>query len=170
MARWVAGGAGRAGRSTPAGAACCATDGLRRRICLTDVGSCLAALHKLTCHRHAGLRLRLTLHVWWLCVGVGADLYCYWWVLCVLVSACCVMCCVTCCVTCCVMCCVQTHPVVGAYMEFVERKPLPQHAHLAASGQLREVHRRDGFESDSARNIFASTTEAAVAAQKAGLL
>eukprot|EP00775_Hariotina_reticulata_P007665 gene7665-7868_t len=64
----------------------------------------------------------------------------------------------------------QTHPVVGAYMEFVERKPLPEFEHLAASGQLKEAHRRDGFESDSALNIFASTTEAAVAAQKAGLL
>jgi len=64
----------------------------------------------------------------------------------------------------------QTHPVVGAYMEFVERKPLPEYEHLVAAGQLKETHRRDGFESDSALNIFASTTEAAVAAQKAGLL
>lgn len=60
----------------------------------------------------------------------------------------------------------QVHPVVGAYMEFVERKPLPQHEHLAASGQLQEVHRRDGFEAASAKDIFASTTLAAAAAQK----
>lgn len=64
----------------------------------------------------------------------------------------------------------QVHPVVGAYMEFVERKPLPQHEHLAASGQLREEHRRDGFEAQSAANIFASTTLAAKGAQEKGLL
>jgi hypothetical protein len=55
-------------------------------------------------------------------------------------------------------------------MEFVERKPLPQHAHLAAAGQLQEVHRRDGFEAASAKGIFASTTLAAAAAQKQGML
>jgi hypothetical protein len=55
-------------------------------------------------------------------------------------------------------------------MEFVERKPLPQHEHLAASGQLQEVHRRDGFEAASAKDIFASTTLAAAAAQKQGIL
>lgn len=38
----------------------------------------------------------------------------------------------------------QVHPVVGAYMEFVERKPLPQHAHLEGTGQLREHHRCGG--------------------------
>jgi hypothetical protein len=64
----------------------------------------------------------------------------------------------------------QVHPVVGAYMEFVERKPLPQHEHLAAAGQLQEVHRRDGFEAASAKDIFASTTLAAAAAQKSGIL
>lgn len=51
-------------------------------------------------------------------------------------------------------------------MEFAERKVLPQHQHLAASGRVREHHRRDGFEADSAANIFASTTLAAAAAQK----
>lgn len=60
----------------------------------------------------------------------------------------------------------QVHPVVGAYMEFVERKPLPEHQHLAQQGQLREIHRRDGFEADSAKNIFASTTLAASQVQK----
>lgn len=60
----------------------------------------------------------------------------------------------------------QTHPVVGAYMEFVERKPLPEHQHLAQKGQLQEIHRRDGFEADSAKNIFASTTLAATQVQK----
>jgi hypothetical protein len=48
---------------------------------------------------------------------------------------------------------------------------LPQHAHLAASGQdVREVHRRDGFEADSANNIFKSTALAAAAAQQQGVL
>lgn len=54
--------------------------------------------------------------------------------------------------------------------QFVERKVLPQHEHLAATGQLREQHRRDGFEAESARGIFASTTLAAAAAQKQGML
>ncbi|KAI8476701.1 MAG: hypothetical protein J3K34DRAFT_400173 [Monoraphidium minutum] len=47
--------------------------------------------------------------------------------------------------------------VARAYLEFVERKPLPQHAHLPA-GELPEARRRDGFEAASADNIFASTT------------
>jgi hypothetical protein len=64
----------------------------------------------------------------------------------------------------------QVHPVVGAYMEFVERKVLPQHQYLAAAGGLREQHRRDGFEAESATNIFASTTVAAAAAQQQGVL
>lgn len=64
----------------------------------------------------------------------------------------------------------EVHPVVGAYMEFVERKPQPQHAHLAAAGQLQEHQRRDGFEATSAKDIFASTTLAAAAAQKQGIL
>ncbi|KAF8062784.1 hypothetical protein HT031_004114 [Scenedesmus sp. PABB004] len=64
----------------------------------------------------------------------------------------------------------EVHPVVGAYMEFVERRPLPQHAHLAASGGLREHHRRDGFEAASAKDIFFSTTAAAHAAQQQGRL
>lgn len=52
------------------------------------------------------------------------------------------------------------HRVVQAYLEFVERKPLPQHASLPPD-QLLEAHRRDGFEASSADNIFASTTLAA---------
>lgn len=60
----------------------------------------------------------------------------------------------------------QTNPVVGAYMEFAERKPLPEHEHLAQTGQLREYQRRDGFEADSAKNIFASTTLAAAQLQE----
>jgi len=69
-----------------------------------------------------------------------------------------------------VVCALQVHPVVGAYMEVAERKVLPQHQHLAASGGAREQHRRDGFEAQSATNIFASTTVAATAAQQRGVL
>jgi hypothetical protein len=50
--------------------------------------------------------------------------------------------------------------VVRSYLEFVERKPLPQYSQLAP-GELQEAHRRDGFEAASADNIFASTTLAA---------
>lgn len=64
----------------------------------------------------------------------------------------------------------QVHPVVGAYMEFAERKVLPQHQHLAVAEGVREQHRRDGFEAESATNIFASTTVAAQAAQQQGVL
>jgi hypothetical protein len=52
-----------------------------------------------------------------------------------------------------------THPkkeraIVGPYLEFAERLPLPQHAALPAS-QLTEAHRREGFEASSADKIFA---------------
>lgn len=67
---------------------------------------------------------------------------------------------------CCGVYAMQTHPVVGAYMEFVERKPLPEHQALAQKGELKEIHRRDGFEAASAKNIFASTTLAASQMQK----
>lgn len=50
--------------------------------------------------------------------------------------------------------------VVRAYLEFVERKPLPRFAGLPHA-ELSEAHRRDGFEATSADNIFASTTLAA---------
>lgn len=60
----------------------------------------------------------------------------------------------------CSSCSWKAHPVAAAYLEFVERKPLPQHEGLPAA-QLTERHRRDGFEAASADNIFASTTLAA---------
>jgi hypothetical protein len=50
--------------------------------------------------------------------------------------------------------------VARAYIEFVERRPLPQHAALPP-GLLAEAQRRDGFEAGSADHIFASTTLAA---------
>ncbi len=61
----------------------------------------------------------------------------------------------------------QEHRIAAAYMEFVERKPAVV-APGAKGGPLGELHRRDGFEAASARDIFASTTLAALAAQKSG--
>lgn len=54
----------------------------------------------------------------------------------------------------------QVVPVPGAYLEFVERKPLAAAAGLPRE-RLRESQRRDGFEAASASHIFASTTLAA---------
>jgi hypothetical protein len=54
----------------------------------------------------------------------------------------------------------QVVPVPGAYLEFVERKPLAAAAGLPRE-RLRERQRRDGFEAASANHIFASTTLAA---------
>jgi hypothetical protein len=65
----------------------------------------------------------------------------------------------------------QVQRVVGAYMEFAERKVLPRYQHLAAAGQpVREQHRRDGFDTGNATGIFASTTTTAQTAQQQGLL
>lgn len=75
--------------------------------------------------------------------------------------------------------------VPRAYLEFVERRPLPAHLRppLAVAGadggggggggdneedNVPEVWRRDGFEAASANNIFASTTLAATAMAAAG--
>lgn len=49
------------------------------------------------------------------------------------------------------------HAVSGSYVEFVERKVLPQFAHLPNQLTLTEQYRRDGFETDSADKIFEST-------------
>eukprot|EP00741_Cyanophora_paradoxa_P011247 tig00020554_g10866.t1 len=46
--------------------------------------------------------------------------------------------------------------IPGSYIEFAERLVLPQFAHLAAS-EVREEHRRDGFEVANADKIFEST-------------
>ena len=46
--------------------------------------------------------------------------------------------------------------IPGSYVEFAERRPLPQFAALAAS-QIRPEHRRDGFEAANADRIFEST-------------
>lgn len=46
--------------------------------------------------------------------------------------------------------------ISGSYVEFAERKILPQFQHLPLD-QIRREHRRDGFESQNADKIFEST-------------
>ncbi len=53
----------------------------------------------------------------------------------------------------------QVHRIPGSYVEFAERRVLPQFAHLPAD-QIRRQHRRDGFESGNADKIFESTFRA----------
>jgi hypothetical protein len=48
------------------------------------------------------------------------------------------------------------HTISGSYVEFAERRPLPEFAHLP-SEQLLRKHRRDGFETGNADKIFEST-------------
>ncbi len=48
------------------------------------------------------------------------------------------------------------HPIAGSYVEFAERRPLPEHAHLPKA-QRRRHHLRDGFEAGNADKIFEST-------------
>ncbi|HMQ30162.1 MAG TPA: DUF1338 domain-containing protein [Chloroflexaceae bacterium] len=50
----------------------------------------------------------------------------------------------------------ETHMIAGSYVEFAERRPLDQFAHLPA-GQLSREHRREGFEAGNADKIFEST-------------
>lgn len=47
-------------------------------------------------------------------------------------------------------------PVSGSYVEFAERRPLPEFAHLP-HGELQRHHRREGFEAGNADKIFEST-------------
>lgn len=54
----------------------------------------------------------------------------------------------------------ETRLVPGAYIEFAERRVLPQFAGLQP-GEFGEQQRRDGFETASAERIFESTTLAA---------
>lgn len=49
-----------------------------------------------------------------------------------------------------------THRISGSYVEFAERRVLPEFAHLPAS-EIRREHRRDGFEAGNADKIFEST-------------
>jgi len=50
----------------------------------------------------------------------------------------------------------STHQISGSYVEFAERRPLPEFADMPAV-QLERVHRRDGFEVGNADKIFEST-------------
>ncbi|MCB0193353.1 MAG: DUF1338 domain-containing protein [Anaerolineae bacterium] len=50
----------------------------------------------------------------------------------------------------------ETHRISGSYVEFAERRVLPQFAHLPQD-QIRREHRRDGFEAANADKIFEST-------------
>jgi hypothetical protein len=48
------------------------------------------------------------------------------------------------------------HPIAGSYVEFAERRPLPEHANLPKPQRQRH-HLRDGFEAGNADKIFEST-------------
>ena len=50
----------------------------------------------------------------------------------------------------------EVHPISGSYVEFAERKVLPEFRHLDPSAIKRE-HRREGFETGNADKIFEST-------------
>lgn len=50
----------------------------------------------------------------------------------------------------------STHTIAGSYVEFAERRPLPEFAQLPDE-QLNRAHRRDGFEASNADKIFEST-------------
>ncbi len=51
---------------------------------------------------------------------------------------------------------VERHSIPGSYVEFAERKALPEFAHWPLA-QITRQHRRDGFETDNADRIFEST-------------
>ncbi|MCF6407572.1 DUF1338 domain-containing protein [Chitinophaga filiformis] len=50
----------------------------------------------------------------------------------------------------------EVHKIAGSYVEFAERKVLPQFADLPAD-QITRAHRREGFEAGNADRIFEST-------------
>lgn len=50
----------------------------------------------------------------------------------------------------------EKHLISGSYVEFAERRVLPQYAHLPKEAITRE-HRREGFEAGNADKIFEST-------------
>jgi Domain of unknown function (DUF1338) len=50
----------------------------------------------------------------------------------------------------------ETKRISGSYVEFAERRVLPQFAHLEPN-QIRREHRREGFEAGNADKIFEST-------------
>jgi hypothetical protein len=50
----------------------------------------------------------------------------------------------------------ETHSISGSYVEFAERRVLPEFADLPLS-EIRREHRREGFEASNADKIFEST-------------
>lgn len=50
----------------------------------------------------------------------------------------------------------EYYPIAGSYVEFAERKVLPEYQNLPAD-QVKREHRRDGFEAGNADKIFEST-------------
>ncbi len=56
----------------------------------------------------------------------------------------------------------ERHLISGSYVEFAERRPLDEFAHLPPD-QLRREHRREGFEAGNADKIFESTYSAQTA-------
>jgi hypothetical protein len=50
----------------------------------------------------------------------------------------------------------ERHMISGSYVEFAERRPLPEFAHLP-TGALTRAQRREGFEAGNADKIFEST-------------
>ena len=50
----------------------------------------------------------------------------------------------------------DTHKIAGSYVEFAERKVLPEYENLPA-GVIKRKHRREGFEASNADKIFEST-------------
>jgi hypothetical protein len=50
----------------------------------------------------------------------------------------------------------EKHKIAGSYVEFAERAVLPEFTHLAEE-EISSIHRRDGFEVNSANKIFEST-------------
>jgi hypothetical protein len=58
----------------------------------------------------------------------------------------------------------ETYRISGSYVEFAERRVLPEFAHLPAD-QIGRQHRRDGFEAGNADKIFESTYTSQTAKQ-----
>ena len=50
----------------------------------------------------------------------------------------------------------EMHRIPGSYVEFAERRILPEYAHLQSS-EIKREHRREGFEAANADKIFEST-------------
>jgi len=53
----------------------------------------------------------------------------------------------------------DTHQISGSYVEFAERRPLPEHQ-SKGKAELTRAERREGFEASNADKIFESTYSA----------